>query len=120
MSNQKTIDVAYFRDKLTILLRDIDHYARSSEDLARVLTRLAVTSDEHAAKAEMKIGWRPIKTTPKDKTILLLTEYGDVISGQWGFEDRDDPGQWFGWQEPLDQKATHWMPTPPAPQEQQQ
>lgn len=57
-------------------------------------------------------GWRPIETAPKGEAILLLTEYGDVISGKWGFEDRDDSGQWFGWQEPLDQKVTHWMPIP--------
>lgn len=55
MSKQKHIDIAYFKDKLEVLLRDIHCYRNSSGDLARVLTRLAVTSDEQAAKKEMGI-----------------------------------------------------------------
>jgi hypothetical protein len=87
---------------------DSSEYAKEIKEIAKAAWEAAQSQ------------WRPIETAPKTKTILLLTEYEDVISGEWSFEDRDDPGQWFGWQEPLDQKVTHWMPLPQPPQEQQQ
>lgn len=82
MNNQKRIDVAYFEDKLEILLRDINCYHASSGDLARVLTRLAVTSDEQAVKAEMNIGWQPIETAPLDGKAVLVFYKDSLGNGQ--------------------------------------
>ena len=47
------IDLSYFQEKIGLLNRDIDHYARSSADLARTLVRLAITANEGAARKEL-------------------------------------------------------------------
>lgn len=61
--------------------------------------------------------WRPIETAPQHKTILLLTVFGDCVSGMW-MTDSLGNGHWHDWgQEPLDQEVTHWMPMPPSPEE---
>ena len=47
------IDLNYFKEKIGLLNRDIDHYAQSSGDLARTLVRLAVTANEDEARKEL-------------------------------------------------------------------
>jgi hypothetical protein len=62
--------------------------------------------------------WRPIKTAPKDKPILLLME-GYAIEGAW------DDDEWFDRWEPVSldchgcgccgatpAEPTHWLPLP--------
>lgn len=76
--------------------------------------------DKIIAELKEKKKWQPIKTAPKSGhpilgdmmgvTILLLTENGDVVSGNW-MCDRYGFGQWFDWgSEPIGQEVTHWMP----------
>ena len=85
------------------------YFARfpASED-----TRLAYT----AAKAAWETAypkWEPVETVPKDNPIVVLTEYGDLISVIWR-ADRFGEGQWCDWKrEPLIQAVTHWMPLAP-------
>ena len=75
-----------------------------------------------AALAEPQ-GWRPIETAPKDKVILLgLPLVGNikerdrrVYEGRW----HEEQSTWTsvnGFL--LLSVATHWMPLPPAPEEQ--
>ena len=55
--------------------------------------------------------WQPPETAPKDKDILLLTKGGDVATGYWGYEDREDSGQWMWFDgEPIVQEVVGWMP----------
>ncbi len=59
-------------------------------------------------------GWRPIETAPKDGTkIVGMNARGEVFRVWWFlFEEGHD------WQDDWDseQRPTHWMPLPAAPQ----
>jgi len=83
--------------------------------------------DKIIADLKEKTKWHPIETAPKGGhtilvdmmgvTILLITEHGDVVSGNW-MCDRYGFGQWFDYgSKPIGQKVTHWMPLPDTPKE---
>ena len=41
----------------------------------------------------------------------MLTKGGDVATGYWGYEDKEDPGQWMWFDgEPIQQDVVGWMP----------
>lgn len=78
---------------------------------------------EHIAAEAIASGWQPIKTAPKDKTILLSVP---TWAGKWNktlplpgdFEPRDTGGFWviYNADEAIQRvEPTHWMPLPAAP-----
>jgi hypothetical protein len=58
--------------------------------------------------------WRGIEEAPKDGTVILLNNEGDVSTGSYGWDDEDgtilwmDNGPCF--------TASEWMPLPTPPQ----
>lgn len=126
------IDLSYFQEKIGLLNRDIDHYARSSADLARTLVRLAITANEAAVKKELSIEWQPIETAPKDGT-QFLADIGlpwpvlcgwNGAAGGWAWAEHQIDiykGQWnevyFQTEWATEDELKAWMPLPELPKE---
>jgi hypothetical protein len=62
--------------------------------------------------------WRDIETAPKDGTVILMADGLTMFCGIWlksarGWVDgcRDDDGELVAW------NATHWMPLPAPPKQ---
>ena len=69
------------------------------------------------------MNWQDISTAPKNKSILIYSEDGDVLEAIWytaWYNDRTNQGwmpanlnEEYGYYV----KATHWMPLPEPPKE---
>lgn len=67
--------------------------------------------------------WQPIKTAPKDGTIILLTGGQETLAGYWEQEHAPAALIGRGWQvywhptaKVPDRRPTHWMPLPAPPE----
>ena len=56
----KSIDVPYFQKKLSLVVRDLESYAKNPADLARQLVRYARVADEQAAIDECRYSEKEI------------------------------------------------------------
>jgi hypothetical protein len=72
-----------------------------------------------------KINWRPIKTAPRDGTVILIYNEnwmdGTVFPAYWDDEPLDEDFNWHGIDGSHisieDDAPTHWRPLPPPPKE---
>jgi hypothetical protein len=63
--------------------------------------------------------WQPIKTAPKDRTIIVLGAYypkTDIWGDPWACWWGPGAGEWMRW--PHKHPPTHWMPLPEPPEAQ--
>lgn len=63
--------------------------------------------------------WRPIKTGPKDGTLVLLfvpnSALMEIVIGRYDPEDGDWLMDFGNHASPIDIPVTHWMPLPDDP-----
>lgn len=64
----KTIDIPYFREKLSLVVRDLESYAIDPADLARQLVRYARVADELAAIDECRYSEKEINARVNGST----------------------------------------------------
>ena len=83
-----------------------DRLAR--EALAEI-DRLRATCERLREERDALRTWQPMETAPRDRTILLAGENW-TSTGAWCVDS------WVSGE--FDVQPTHWMPLPPAPQEQ--
>jgi hypothetical protein len=69
--------------------------------------------------------WQPIETAPKDGSNIILANSGRVAFGKY-LDNSKTRWPWEGWITPdgpwggrATKPATHWMPLPPPPSEEQ-